>query len=75
MFGVVAGDYPRLSIDEGLAVMKILVNASMYVDNDGGWELAFTLAVVSKSTFAKRYLALFLSLFSSVHLISDTITH
>lgn len=51
MFGVVASDYPRVNITEGLAVMRALVNASMYVYNDGNWELAFTLALVSYLCF------------------------
>ena len=47
MFGIVASDYPRLEVTEKYAVMHARANASMYVDNDGREELAFTLALVS----------------------------
>ena len=55
MFGIIASDYPRVAIAEGLAIMQALVNASMYVYNDGSWELAFTLALVSYKSILCDY--------------------
>ena len=46
MFGVVANDYPRLKVTPEYAVMIGRAHASMYVDNNGREELAFTLALV-----------------------------
>ena len=47
MFGIVASDYPRLNVTKEYAVMHAEANLSMYVNNDGGEELAFTLVAVS----------------------------
>ena len=46
MFGVVASDYPRLRITPEYAVAMGKALASMYVENNGHEELAFTLALV-----------------------------
>ena len=46
MFGVVASDYPRLKITPEYAVAMGKALASMYVENNGHEELAFTLALV-----------------------------
>jgi lipopolysaccharide-binding protein len=45
MFGVVASDYPRLKITPEYAVAMGKALASMYVENNGHEELAFTLAL------------------------------
>ena len=47
MFGVVASDYPRLYVTTEYAAMHAKANVSMYVDNEGKEEIAFTLALVS----------------------------
>ena len=49
MFNVAASDYPKLEVTEKYAVVHAKADASMYVDNDGREELAFTLALVNKS--------------------------
>ena len=46
MFGVVASDYPRLKITPEYAVAMGKALASMYVEDKGREELAFTLALV-----------------------------
>ena len=46
MFGVVANDYPRLKVTPEYAVAMGKALASMYVEDKGREELAFTLALV-----------------------------
>ena len=46
MFGIMASDYPRLKVTPKQAVMTGQALASMYVDNNGREELAFTLELV-----------------------------
>ena len=48
MFGVIARDYPRLNITPEYAVVMGKGLASMYVENNGHIELAFTLELVRK---------------------------
>ena len=47
MFGILANDYPRLNVTDEYAVMSANATLSVYVDNDGRKELAFSLILVS----------------------------
>ena len=49
MFGIMASDYPRLKVTPKQAVMTGQALASMYVDNNGREELAFTLELVRQN--------------------------
>ena len=46
-FGITASNYSRLNVTEDYATMSANASLSMYVDNNGTEELAFSLVLVS----------------------------